>query len=332
MNNSDYARVLLPLIPRQAFEPNPRRLAVCAIHLAIIISGWAAIPFIAHVYRPLVSLVIGASLSCIALIAHDLSHRNIVRNKFVLYPMELLLWALICMPATVWRRVHSHHHVLTNSVDDPKRRFLQSEASIATVTYGMLFYPHRGMKYNFLCLLYFATANLRNIVAAFYFSRSKPQLVPCKPTYMLLDRLMIVFEIAVIVVIQVAVWKFSGQGGYIPASLVPLLIVSAVGSFYFLASHSLKPLREDGDALKATTSIILPRIIDKLHVHQSYHTEHHLFPNMNPDYYPELGRLIEEHFPRAYHRIPVSVAWSQLWNLPLFIALPEPQSRSSSEN
>jgi fatty acid desaturase len=322
MKNSDYARVLIPLIPRQAFEPNPYKLIVCAIHLSIIVAGWASFPFIARIYWPLLSLVIGTSLTCIALIAHDVSHRNVVRNKFVLYPTELLLWALICVPATVWKRVHSYHHVVTNSIDDPKRRFLQSETSIVTATYGKLFYPHRGLKYNLLCLLNFATSNIRNIVAAFYLSGRKPQLVPSRPSYTVFDKLKIVFEIAVIIAIQAAIWEVSGRGGYIPASLIPLLIVSAVTSFYLLVSHSLKPLREDGDALEGTTSIILPRIIDKLHVNQSYHTEHHLFPNMNPDYYPQVGRLIEKYFPRAYHRIPASVAWSQLWSLPLFIAPP----------
>jgi fatty acid desaturase len=319
MNSSDYARVLMPEIPRQAFEPAPRKLLIVAVHLGVIIGGWIALPLVGHVYRLPLSLAIGLSLSCIALIAHDVSHRNVVNNKFLLYPLELLLWSLVCVPATVWRRVHSYHHIATNSLDDPKRHFLKSEATVATTIYGALFYPHRGLKYNPLCLLYFATTNIRNIVAAFYVGDFKPRLVPSKPTYTHRDRLKIIFELAVIVAIQVAIWAGVGHSEFVFASLFPILMTSAVTSLYLFASHAFKPLRDDGDVLEASTSIVLPSIIDKLHVNQSYHTEHHLFPNMNPDYYPLIGKLIEQNFPGSYHRIPISVAWSKIWNLPLFI-------------
>jgi fatty acid desaturase len=99
-------------------------------------------------------------------------------------------------------------------------------------------------------------------------------------------------------------------------------MASAVASLYFFASHSLRPLRDDGDVLECSTSIVLPELVDRLHVNQSYHTEHHLFPNMNPDYYPLVRRLIEKHFPESYHRIPASAAWAQIWKLPLFIEPP----------
>lgn len=91
MDTSDYARVLMPAIPRRAFAPNPRKLIVCGMHLAVVVVGWVAFRFVAYFYWPLISLVIGASLSCVALIAHDVSHRNVVRGKFVLYPTELVL-------------------------------------------------------------------------------------------------------------------------------------------------------------------------------------------------------------------------------------------------
>jgi fatty acid desaturase len=322
MNSSDYARVLMPEIPRQAFEPAPRKLWTIAAHLVVIAGGWITLPRVAPVYWPLVSLTIGFSLSCIALIAHDVSHRNVVRSRFLLYPLELLLWSLVCVPTTVWRRAHSYHHIATNAVDDPKRRFLKSEAGVTTATYGALFYPHRGLRYNPLCLLYFATTNIRNLVAAFYVGDSKPRLVPSKPAYTHRDRLKIVFELAVIVAIQIAIWASVGHRAFVSASLFPVFVASAVASLYFFASHAFRPLRNDGDVLEASTSIVLPRIIDKLHVNQSYHTEHHLFPNMNPDYYPLVGQLIERHFLRSYHRIPVSLAWSQMWKLPLFIPPP----------
>ena len=53
--------------------------------------------------------------------------------------------------------------------------------------------------------------------------------------------------------------------------------------------------------------------MDWLHDNFSYHTEHHVFPSMNPKFYPEVSRLLQEHFPERYNRIPLREAWRRLW-------------------
>ena len=322
MNNSEYVRILFSSIPRKAFEPCPRKLIDFAIYLTVCLACWASFRVVPDHFQIVLTLVLGACLTCIAFLAHDVTHRTVVRNPFLLYPLELLIWGLVCVPATVWSREHTYHHVVTNTLDDPKRRFLNSEASVTTAAYGAMFYPHRRLKYNFLWTLYFLTTTLRYTFAAFYPGRSKPKIVPSKPVYSGTDKARIVFEICVIASIQVGISRLTGPDNIIMANLVPLMLASAGTSLYFFTSHSLKPLRADADALEGTTSVIVPGIVDRLHSNISYHSEHHLFPHMNSDFYPLVSSLMQKHFPGAHHRIPIRQAWSQLVKLPLYTAPP----------
>ena len=65
---------------------------------------------------------------------------------------------------------------------------------------------------------------------------------------------------------------------------------------YVFTNHFLNPIDET-DPLTATTSVIVPRWLDLLHCHFSFHTEHHLLPRMNSRYYPHLSNLLSTLYP-----------------------------------
>jgi fatty acid desaturase len=88
---------------------------------------WVATRHVPHVWWPVLGLVVGNSVSILSFYAHDVTHRSVTTNKYLLYPTELLLWGLIFVPASLWRRVHGTHHAHTNGDDDPDRRFLAQE-------------------------------------------------------------------------------------------------------------------------------------------------------------------------------------------------------------
>jgi len=323
--HTDYVRTLMPLLPREAFAPNPRKLYVIALHIVIVLIGVAACRFVDKLYWPLLSIPIGISMGAMAFLAHDVSHRSVVRDRRLLYLTELVIWGFLYIPPTVWRRVHASHHVHTNGRDDPDRRFLREELTPVTTAYAVTFFPNRWMKYSVICLLHFVAYSFRHTITALYPGRSKPKNVTAKPAYSGRDKLRIVFEIAYIAVLQLGLaWLAGSATAYCWAVLVPIALMSAAVSFYFFTNHSLNPLNEDGDILAATTSVVVPRSFNLLHSNFSYHAEHHLFPHMNSDYYPLVGNLIEQKFPQSYQRIPVLSAWSQLWKLALAITLRRP--------
>src|SRR5262249_41605630 len=128
------------------------------------------------------NLVIGHSLACVAFLTHELSHGTIVQSRAARCCLEVVLWGLNVVPATVWRRVHNQtHHAHTNTGHDPDRRFLLSERSLATSCYSRVFYPHRHtLRWNPLVAFHFVPYIVRNTLAAFYAGSSRPAVVPFK--------------------------------------------------------------------------------------------------------------------------------------------------------
>jgi fatty acid desaturase len=76
----------------------------------------------------------------------------------------------------------------------------------------------------------------------------------------------------------------------------------------------------NSDPLVTTTSVVVHPIFDLLHLNFSYHTEHHLFPGMNSDYYPKVSRLLMQEYENRYNRITFSDAWNRLWKMHMYEA------------
>ena len=73
MNNADYVRELRPKLPAEAFRPNPWAYVPIILNLAIVVAAWIATNYVAHVWWPVLGLVVGNSLSILSFYAHDVS-------------------------------------------------------------------------------------------------------------------------------------------------------------------------------------------------------------------------------------------------------------------
>jgi fatty acid desaturase len=312
MNNADYVRELRPLLPAEAFRPNERAYVPICFHLAIVVAGWIATRHVPHIWWPVLGLVVGNSVSILSFYAHDVTHRSVTTNKYLLYPTELLLWGLIFVPASLWRRVHGTHHAHTNGDDDPDRRFLSQELTPVGLVAAAMMFPNATLRYNFACLFYWIAFPWRHAIALLYPGKSKPDFVTAKPRYARAEKLRIGLEFLFIAAFQLGVAKLT-HGAYVWVGIMPVFITSAVVSWYFFTNHGLKPVDDGHDVLAASTTVVVPEVCNKLHSNFSYHTEHHLFPTMNPKYYPLVGDLFRKRFPDRYHCIPISEAWSGLW-------------------
>jgi fatty acid desaturase len=318
-------RRLQPLLPDQAFAPCPRKLLYQAIHFLLIIGGYVVIGSTAD-WRVwiLCSLVVGHSIACTGFFAHELSHKTIVRNPRMLYMLEVLCWGLHLISPTVWRRVHNQtHHIYNNTHADPDRLFFKSEACTSTYWYSRIFHPNaESPRWNFLVFFHFLPYIFRNTVAAFYSNKTKPTLVPAKPAYTAGDRIRVGLELLAILFLQYGIFIFIGDSfaRFFFASPIALLITSSIVMSYILTNHLLNPLSNRSDPFMSTTSVVVYRIFDRLHLNFSYHTEHHLFPRMNSDYYPILSNLLTELYGDRYRRIDFGDAWNRLWKIQIYAA------------
>lgn len=326
---SEYIAVIRPQLPREAFEPDPRHLVRIAAHLAVIIAGYVVIRETGLWWvAVLAALVIGHSQACYVFLGHDLTHNAVVKHQGAKRVLEMLIWGLNLIPPSLWFRVHNQtHHPETNTLRDTDRTFRPGEVTTATWIYARIVYPNRQtpMHHPFVLFFNFPSYILRHLVTALLPGEMKPSIVTYKPRYTPAMKLQLVAEIAVIVLFQVGLFHFlhAEWWRYVFAVPVAILVASAVAMVYLLTNHILNPLCEKADPLIASTSVVVPKFFDWLHDNVSYHTEHHLFPSMNPKYYPMVSQLLLAYFPERYNRMPITEAWRRIWEHDEFIGEPD---------
>jgi fatty acid desaturase len=310
-------RRLLPVLPADAFRAEPRRLLVLLAHWAIIALG---VFTIAHAARgwiwPLVALLSGQSFASLGFLAHDLSHGTIVRQPRLRYALELLAWSPLLVPVTVWRLTHHRgHHLGANTLIDQDRKLAEHEMGHVEHLYFGTFYPHAGrLKFNPLLGLHFVAFITRLTLAQLFWNGRRMPSLPRALVSSMSDRVRIGLEIIFMLALQL-VWLVVLEGNVIKlffATLLPLAIGSTVATLYLVTNHFLRPHQIENDPLASSTSIVVPRWMDVLHAHFSYHVEHHLFPNVRSRYYPILSLELQSQFGPDYHRIGLLAAWRQL--------------------
>jgi len=318
MSHVDYTKKLRPYLPPEAFQPAWHKLVRLALHFAIIVSCYLTFRLTSSVLPNLLrAIVIGHSLVCIGFLSHELSHGAILRHRMFRYPIEAFFWGMNFIPATMWRRVHNHtHHVHANTPLDPDRPFIAAEKSFTTKVYSKLFYPQRlAIRVNPLVIFHLSGYIARNTLASFCSVRNKPRIVPACPRYSSSQRCNIVLEIGLILAWQAVVFHLVGNSWqkWMWASVVSYVFTSGLVMAYIFTNHFLNPIAETHDPLAHTTSVVVPRWMDRLHQHFSLHTEHHLFPSLNSDYYPIVADALRKEFPERYNVLPMAEAWRRLW-------------------
>ncbi len=325
---ASYARRLRPLLPAEAFRTDPNRLALVVINLAILGMGWAMAD---HLDRwpgwwPLAflpfALVMGNSVIVLLFTSHDLLHGSSLRGRAWRRAVGLFGLALLWMPPTLWYAVHNReHHSSTNSLADPDRSYLESQPATWGKRIQHLFTPSDTVKPLWL-VVGLASAwgvhNLRTITSVLLFNDGAPNFTPASFRVSQKERLLIGLELLAIVGLHagVIVWLDGQPLKLLLAYFLPIWIGYAGVIAYIYTNHLLCPLTEINDPLANSLSLRVPKILDLLHLNFSYHTEHHIFPGLNSSYYPQVRRLLQEHYPERYQLLEGSEAWRLLLSTP----------------
>lgn len=340
LTRAQYAAVVKPLMPAEAFAPSKRKLWQIGLHATVIaLCIWGIRDYSNIAIRFVLSAVIGHSLTCLVFLAHELSHGGIMPRSRLRYALEVVFWGLNLIPATMWRKLHNeNHHVHANTLGDPDRYFQSCEFEQPGGTlrrwYARWFMPHRlTSRWNLGVGFHFVTYILRHLATVFYPGDKRPAIVTTKPEYRPAERRQIVFELLCIVGMQLLIYFAVGQSvvAWLWAGPIALLFTSTYAMSYIWTNHYLHDLYELHDPLVGSTSVEVPKVFDLLHSNFSYHTEHHLFPSMNSEYYPLVSQVLREQFPDRYQRIPYGEAWRQLWRRESYANLPEPAEETPFE-
>jgi len=303
-----YQKEFKGIIPKEATKPANYKLIPMFIHV-ILIFTWIAMIIIFNSALSIVSfsILIGLSIACLFLYSHELSHGTIIRKQPYLYITQLFFWAFSGIPPTVWKRVHnmSHHHHM-NTYKDPDRKTFKSEASFLNKLYNLFIYPNKTLRYSFTvgsAMMFYST---KHILAVFYSKDSRPSIVTHRPNYTKKEVKLVFIELMYILTFWGMIWIVLGVPIAIWVSLISWYTYSAAVILFIITQHQRDPVFIDiADPLLTSTSVIIPAWLDKIIDWHSFHVEHHLFPGINFDYYPQISQKIQEKYPNKYERIPL---------------------------
>lgn len=329
MKQGEYAKLLRPLLPDEAFVPDLNKVFILGINVAILLLGWGTASYLDRwpwyflwLFVPL-ALIMGNSIMALMFITHELMHCKTIKNRFLRQIVNQLGFMMTWLPPTFWNALHNRqHHQNTNSLKDPDRRYLFEQPNSWGKLVQEWFVPSSEIKTLSLVL---GTCNVwgiyifRNLISVILFNDElfgygpAPFKVYPKERKVITIELLIIFSIHLSIIIFLQFHLVKLLLGY----FLPIWIGYTGIMSYLYTHHMLCPMSETDDCLMTTLSVRVPRIVDYLHVNFSYHTEHHVFPTINSDYYPLVQQLLIEKFPEKLNLIPIQEAWRLMLQTPI---------------
>lgn len=328
ITQAEYAKTLRPFLPAKAFEKDPSKIFVLLLNIAVLICGWAIASqlnnwsvYLLWLYLP-IAVVMGNSVIVLLFTSHNIMHGSVIRNNRLIHFLSLLGLTMLWMPPTMWKAVHNQeHHSKTNSLADPDRNYLYQQPKTWGKWIQNLFVPSFAVNPLFLTVG-MATAwgvhTFRNLTSVLLFNQETADYVPAAFSRSHKKRVDIFGELLVMLSLHFCIIAFLQ---FSPLKLVlgyflPISIGYAGLIFYIYTNHMLCRMTTINDPLINSISLRVPKIFDKLHLNFSYHTEHHIFPGINSDYYPLVQELIQIHYPGRMNLLDAGDAWNLLMETP----------------
>jgi fatty acid desaturase len=328
ISQAEYVKKLRSLLPDIAFLPDLNKVGILVINLAILGLGWAIAANLDQwdwqwlwLYLPL-SAVMGNSVIVLLFSCHDLMHGSDTRRSWAFRLVSLMGLSILWMPPTLWRAVHNReHHRNTNSNLDPDRNYLYQQPKTWGKWIQDRFVPSMEVSPLWLAVGMahaWGVHTFRNMSSVLLFNTGIVDYVPAAFKVSRRERWAIARELGLISVIHLGILSYLQ---FDPIKLIlsyflPLWIGYAGVMFYIYTNHMLSPMTAINDPLLNSVSLRVPRWIDLLHFNFSYHTEHHIFPGMNSDYYPLVQALLLQHYSQRFHLLPFKQVWQIMLDTP----------------
>lgn len=325
---AEYAKTLGPFLPTEAFERDPSKIFVLLLNIAVLICGLAIASqlnnwsvYLLWLYLP-IAVLMGNSVFVLAISSHEIMHGSVIRYSHLRHLISLVSSTMQWMPPTLWQSLHNRvHHSKTNSLTDPDRNYLYEQPQTWGKRIQNLLVPSNevniiGLTVGMMTL--WGLYTFRHLTSVLLFNGKSVDYVPATFTLSTKKRLAIageLFAMAIIHLLIIAFLQFSLLKlifGY----FLPISIGYAISIFYIYTNHLLCRMTTINDPLINSISLRVPKIFDKLHFNFSYHTEHHIFPGMNSDYYPLVQELIQVHYPGRMNLLDAGDAWNLLMKTP----------------
>lgn len=307
---SFYVKALRPLLPGEAFAPNPARLFWLALHLATVAVGIALLARGPGLLASLaLSLVIGHAFTGMAFVGHELLHGSIVKSRRAAHLIGWVCLLPFTLSPRLWKAWHNrmhHGNTMIAGVDPDAYPTLEAFSAARATRLMERFSVARGHLLGLLCFPLGFTGQSTQLL---FTARSRGYLTPGQHRLALLESLLGVLTWA-------ALGWWLGPLGFLFAFVLPLLVANTVAMAYILTNHNLNPLTQVNDPLLNSLTVTVPRFFDLLHSRFGLHVEHHLFPAVSSDHLPRVRELLLERWPERYQSMSLSAALASLMRTP----------------
>ncbi|MDF2628723.1 MAG: fatty acid desaturase [Symbiobacteriaceae bacterium] len=308
-----YAAQVAPHLPKQAFKPAPGRLWGGLVYLLMTAVGIAAIGLLD--LHPLanagLSLVVATGFAGMGFLAHEILHGTVVKTAWLRDLLGGIAFLQFGIGAKLWRKWHNMEHHAHTQEDhaDPDAWATMEELYRRPALRWVYRLPNwvRATA-NFTSFLLFFT-----IHGALMYRRFIGEFKPK-------DRRIVRLQAVLPWVLWFSLLAWMGPAKWLFAYVLPLMMANFVVICYIATNHQLNPLTDVNDPLANSLTVTVPRWVNVLHMNFAYHTEHHLFPGMNPKWAPLVQAEIMKRWPDQYHAMPWLQALATLARTPRIYA------------
>lgn len=216
--------------------------------------------------------VAAVGLNALVLLMHEGMHGLLFANRLANRLVSVLLGSTFLMSFSAYRVMHIRHHEYLGDPRDPddyrnytSRRRLVWCLHFVRLTLGPL--------------LYIA------LIPLFALRYGSPA-----------ERRRIAGEYLVLAAIYTVVVRFADVSLLLVAWIAPLVLVGAMTAIRGFAQHGIT---DAGDPYLASRTLMPHPIVAFALLHENYHLEHHLFPQVPSYHLPRLHALVWPRLPRA---------------------------------
>ncbi|MBB6284533.1 MULTISPECIES: fatty acid desaturase family protein [Geobacillus] len=304
-----YAAKISPHLPKKAFQPVKSRLFGGLAYLLVVTGGILAVSlFHFHpIWNLLISVVLGFSFAALGFLGHEILHGTVVKTPWLRDLLGAIAFWPLCTGPKLWRKWHNAtHHVHTQHEEKDPDAWPSMEklakSRLLSWVYRIPFPIRAFFAFSSLSMMF----TLHSIRMLFYFFKD----------FRRKNRAVVLFQFFLPWATWLGLLWLVGWEKWFFAFLLPLLVANSIVMSYISTNHRLNPLVPINDPLANSLSVTVPKWVDVLHFHFSYHTEHHLFPAMSSKYYPLVKEQIKQMWPDRYHEMPMTKALVALWKTP----------------
>ncbi len=218
-------------------------------------------------------LISAVALNAFVLLMHDGMHHTLFRNRTWNWLGSVALGSTFLMSFTAYRIMHTRHHRFLGDPRDPDdyQNYVQRPRA--------LLWSLHFVRLTVGSLLYLA---LIPLLALKYGSDD--------------ERRRVLLEYSLMLAIYAALWHLAPARFLFLAWLAPLLVVGSLTAIRGFTQHGIT---DAADPFLASRTVLPHPVVGFLLLHENFHLEHHLFPEVPSYHLPRLHRLIWNKLPRA---------------------------------